>query len=55
MADGDAFFTQGKIYPDRIESGKGVSCDKADSAVKIHNNEAKVPDGVKFLGIVEPH
>jgi len=55
LADGDAFFAQGTIYPDRIESGKGASGDKADSAViKTHHNEAKVPDDVKFLGIVEP-
>lgn len=55
LADGDAFFAQGTIYPDRIESGKGASGDKADSAViKTHHNEAKVPDDVKFLGIIEP-
>lgn len=55
LADGDAFFAQGTIYPDRIESGKGASGYKADSAViKTHHNEAKVPDDVKFLGIIEP-
>lgn len=49
------FFAQGTIYPDRIESGKGASGDNVDSAViKTHHNEAKVPDDVKFLGIIEP-
>ncbi|MCI8497152.1 MAG: glutamine-hydrolyzing GMP synthase [Clostridiales bacterium] len=54
-ADGDAFFAQGTIYPDRIESGKGASGDKAGSAViKTHHNMGKIPDDVEFLGVVEP-
>ncbi len=55
LADGDAYFAQGTIYPDRIESGKGASADKAGSAViKTHHNMGKIPDDVKFLGVIEP-
>ena len=55
IADGDAFFAQGTIYPDRIESGKGASGKKAGSAViKTHHNMGKIPDDVQFLGVIEP-
>lgn len=55
IANGDAFFAQGTIYPDRIESGDGVSGDKADGAViKTHHNKTKPPKDVRFLGIIEP-
>ena len=55
LADGNAFFAQGTIYPDRIESGAGASGDKANSAViKTHHNMAKPPEDVKFLGVIEP-
>lgn len=54
-AGGDAFFAQGTIYPDRIESGKGTSGTGAGSAViKTHHNQQKVPDDIQFLGTVEP-
>ncbi len=45
----DAYFAQGTIYPDCIESGKG-SADK----IKTHHNKVKMPDDVKFDGIIEP-
>ena len=45
----DAFFAQGTIYPDCIESGKG-NADK----IKTHHNKVKMPDDVKFLDIIEP-
>ena len=55
MAAGDAFFAQGTIYPDRIESGKGKSEDKAGSAlIKTHHNMGKIPKDIEFLGVVEP-
>ena len=55
MADGNAFFAQGTIYPDRIESGDGASGEEANSAViKTHHNRAKPPEDVDFLGIIEP-
>lgn len=47
-ADG-GFFAQGTIYPDRIESGKG----EADT-IKTHHNRVKMPDDIKFDGIIEP-
>lgn len=54
-ADGDAFFAQGTIYPDRIESGKGASGSKSGSAViKTHHNMGDIPEDVDFLGVVEP-
>ena len=53
--DGEAFFAQGTIYPDRIESGKGASGKGAGSAViKTHHNQQGVPADVHFLGTVEP-
>lgn len=54
-AHGDAFFAQGTIYPDRIESGKGASGKGAGSAViKTHHNQRALPDDVDFLGVIEP-
>lgn len=54
-AKGDAFFSQGTIYPDRIESGKGASGSKSKtSVIKTHHNMGKIPDDVEFLGVVEP-
>jgi GMP synthase (glutamine-hydrolysing) len=43
------FFAQGTIYPDRIESGKG-DADK----IKTHHNQVKMPDDIKFDGVIEP-
>lgn len=45
----EPFFAQGTIYPDCIESGKG----NAD-VIKTHHNKVKMPDDVKFAGIIEP-
>ena len=45
----DAFFAQGTIYPDCIESGKG-NADK----IKTHHNKVQMPEDVKFLDIIEP-
>lgn len=45
----DAYFAQGTIYPDCIESGKG-NADK----IKTHHNKVKMPEDVEFLGIIEP-
>ncbi len=54
-AKGDAFFAQGTIYPDRIESGKGASGKGAGSAViKTHHNQREIPKDIAFLGVVEP-
>ncbi|MDO5125816.1 MAG: glutamine-hydrolyzing GMP synthase [Ruminococcus sp.] len=47
-ADG-GFFAQGTIYPDCIESGKGDA-----STIKTHHNKVKMPDDIKFDGIIEP-
>ncbi len=47
-ADG-GFFAQGTIYPDCIESGKG-DADK----IKTHHNQVKMPDDIKFDGVIEP-
>ena len=55
LSDGNAYFAQGTIYPDRIESGDGVSGKGANSAViKTHHNKTKPPKNIKFLGIIEP-
>ena len=43
------FFAQGTIYPDCIESGKG----DADT-IKTHHNRVKMPDDIKFEGVIEP-
>ncbi len=54
-AKGDAFFAQGTIYPDRIESGRGASGSKAGRAViKTHHNQREIPKDVRFLGVIEP-
>ena len=45
----EGFFAQGTIYPDCIESGKG----DADT-IKTHHNKVKMPDDIKFEGIIEP-
>lgn len=51
----NAYFAQGTIYPDRIESGKGKSGGKAQTAViKTHHNMAGIPEDVDFLGVIEP-
>ena len=47
-ADG-GFFAQGTIYPDRIESGKGKA-----ATIKTHHNQVKMPEDIKFDGIIEP-
>lgn len=47
-ADG-GFFAQGTIYPDRIESGKGDA-----ATIKTHHNQVKMPDDIKFEGVIEP-
>ena len=43
------FFAQGTIYPDCIESGKG----DADT-IKTHHNQVKMPEDIKFDGVIEP-
>lgn len=54
-SDNNAFFAQGTIYPDRIESGKGTSGKKSGSAViKTHHNQRDIPKDIKFLGVIEP-
>ncbi len=54
QADG-GFFAQGTIYPDRIESGKGNESGKGSTAtIKTHHNMVKMPDDIKFDGIIEP-
>ena len=45
----EGFFAQGTIYPDCIESGKG----DADT-IKTHHNKVKMPEDIKFDGIIEP-
>ncbi len=54
-AGGDAFFAQGTIYPDRIESGKGKLGKTAGSdVIKTHHNQREIPKDIKFLGVIEP-
>ena len=51
----DGFFAQGTIYPDRIESGKGNKSGQGSTAViKTHHNMVKMPDDIKFDGVIEP-
>lgn len=55
IAGGNAYFAQGTIYPDRIESGDGASGDKAQSSViKTHHNKVKPPKDVEFIDVIEP-
>jgi len=46
---GCAFLAQGTIYPDRIESGLGIS-----AKIKSHHNVGGLPKNISFRGIVEP-
>ena len=51
----DGFFAQGTIYPDRIESGKGNQAGHGSTAViKTHHNMVKMPEDIKFDGVIEP-
>jgi GMP synthase (glutamine-hydrolysing) len=43
------YLAQGTIYPDRIESGLGVS-----AKIKSHHNVGGLPKDIDFDGIVEP-
>lgn len=46
----DSFYlAQGTIYPDRIESGLGIS-----AKIKSHHNVGGLPKDMDFLGLVEP-
>lgn len=51
----DGFFAQGTIYPDRIESGKGESNGKSNTAViKTHHNMVEKPKDINFIDTIEP-
>ena len=51
----DGYFAQGTIYPDRIESGKGMSNGKANTAViKTHHNMVEKPSDIDFIDTIEP-
>ena len=45
----DGYFAQGTIYPDRIESGKGDA-----AKIKTHHNQVKMPEDIRFKGVIEP-
>lgn len=45
----EAFFAQGTIYPDCIESGKGDA-----ATIKTHHNKVKMPKDIKFIDTIEP-
>ncbi|MGN1442832.1 MAG: GMP synthase (glutamine-hydrolyzing), partial [Acutalibacteraceae bacterium] len=45
----EAFFAQGTIYPDCIESGKGKA-----ATIKTHHNKVKMPKDIKFIDTIEP-
>ena len=47
--EGSFFLAQGTIYPDRIESGLGIS-----AKIKSHHNVGGLPKDMDFLGLVEP-
>ena len=51
----EGYFAQGTIYPDRIESGKGKSAGKANTAViKTHHNMVEKPKDINFIDTIEP-
>jgi GMP synthase (glutamine-hydrolysing) len=43
------FLAQGTIYPDRIESGLGIS-----AKIKSHHNVGGLPKDIGFSGLIEP-
>lgn len=46
---GRSYLAQGTIYPDRIESGLGLS-----AKIKSHHNVGGLPKNIAFEGLVEP-
>ena len=43
------YLAQGTIYPDRIESGLGIS-----ATIKSHHNVGGLPEDIGFKGLIEP-